>query len=90
MSGSYIRFAAYFRVIAISSVDAKETIERELKNIDAISYTFRGFARERYNKDCYNICFDITAHIDDIQYNRAIGSLVNKLENTGYLDGIKL
>lgn len=90
MSISYIRFTAYFRVVDISSVDAKETIERELKNIDAISYTFRGFSREKDDKDCYNICFDITAHIDDIQYNRAIGSLVNKLENTEYLDGIKL
>lgn len=38
MSNSYIRFKAYFRVVAISSVDVKETIERELKNIDAISY----------------------------------------------------
>lgn len=90
MSSSYIRFTAYFRVVDISSVDAKETIERELKNIDAISYTFRGFSREKDDNDCYNICFDITAHIDDIQYNRAIGSLVNKLENTEYLDGIKL
>lgn len=90
MSISYIRFTAYFRVVDISAVDAKETIERELKNIDVISYAFRGFSREKDDKDCYNICFDITAHIDDIQYNRAIGSLVNKLENTEYLDGIKL
>ena len=58
--------------------------------VKTLSYTFRGFSREKDDKDCYNICFDITAHIDDIQYNRAIGSLVNKLENTGYLDGVKL
>lgn len=90
MSNLYIRFKAYFRVVDISAVDAKGTIERELKNIDAISYTFRGFSREKDNKYWYNICFDITARVDEIQYNLAIGSLVNKLENTGYLDGIKL
>lgn len=47
MSSSYIRFKAYFRVVDISAVDAKETIERELKNIDVISYVFRGFSREK-------------------------------------------
>ena len=90
MSRSYIRFTAYFRVVDISAVDGKETIERELKNIDVISYAFRGFSRERYDKDCYIICFDITASVDGIQYQKKIGSIVNKLENTGYLDGIKL
>ena len=90
MSSSYIRFTAYFRVVDISAVDAKETIERELKNIDAISYAFRGFSREKDDKDCYIICFDITVSVNGIQYQKKIGSVVNKLENTGYLDGIKL
>lgn len=61
MSSSYIRFAAYFRVVAISAVDAKDTIERELKNIDVISYAFRGFSREKGYNDWYIIRFDITA-----------------------------
>lgn len=90
MSRSYIRFAAYFRVVAISAVDAKDTIERELKNIDVISYAFRGFSREKGYNDWYIIRFDITASVDVIQCRQDIGSIINKLENTGYFNGMKL
>lgn len=51
---------------------------------------FVGFQEKKGDKDCYIICFDITASVDGIQYLQKIESIVNKLENTGYLDGIKL
>lgn len=89
MSSSYIRFKAYFRVCAISSVDAKETIEKELERISPVTYIFRGFSREK-NTDYYTICFLITVVDKGVDYRESLDDIMDKLEKAGYFSGMAL
>lgn len=85
-----LNIRAYFRLIDISPVDAKQTIERNLKKCNALSWVFRGFSREKDDKDCYIVCFDISFIMRGINYSDSINHIIIELENTGYLDEMKI
>lgn len=89
MSRSYIRFTAYFLVVAISAVDAKETIERELESISPVTYIFHGFSREK-NTDYYTVRFLITVVDKGIDYRENLDDVMDKLAKAGYFSGMAL
>lgn len=85
-----LNIRAYFRVVDVSPVDAKQTTERNLKRSNALSWVFSGFSREKDNKDCYIVCFDISFIMREINYSDCVNDIIIQLENTGCLDAMKI